>query len=289
VEIPGLSRFRANVLHDLGNIGIVLRVIPYNIPSIEELSLPPVLKNFLGINNGLVLVTGPTGSGKTTTLASMLDYINQNYQKHIISLENPIEFIHTSKKCIFTQRQLEIDTDTFPNGVKYALRQDPDIILIGEMRDRETISSALKAAETGHLVFSTLHTTDSVQTINRIINAFEPYEREAIRLQIAATLRGTIAQKLVKRANDRGRVPATEVLVVTPAAKDYIMRDEIEKIYELIKIGDYDGMMSMNISLLRLVQAGLITEQEALQVSDTPVEMDILLKGSFHGTSSFNE
>ncbi len=286
IEMPGVSRFRANILHDLGKIGMVLRVVPFEVPSIEALSLPPVLKNFTGLNNGLILVTGPTGSGKSTTLASILDYLNQKYQKHIISLEDPIEFIHTNKKCIFTQRQLGIDTDSFPNGLKYALRQDPDIILIGEMRDRETISSALKAAETGHLVFSTLHTTDAVQTINRIINAFEPHEREPIRLQIAATLQGTIAQKLVKRADNKGRIPATELLVVTPAVRDYIARDEIEKIYELVKAGDYNGMMSMNISLLRLVQTGLITQETALQSSDTPTEMEILLKGAYHGVNN---
>lgn len=287
VEIPGVSRFRANLLHDLGKIGMVLRVIPYNIPSVESLCLPPVLKNFTELNNGLVLITGPTGSGKSTTLASILDHLNQNQQKHIITLEDPIEFIHTNKKCIFTQRQLGADTDNFPNGLKYALRQDPDVILIGEMRDRETISSALKAAETGHLVFSTLHTTDAVQTINRIINAFEPHEREPLRLQIASALKGTVSQKLVKRTDGKGRVPATEVLVVTPAIKDYIIRDEIEKIYELINMGDYDGMMSMNMSLLKLVKSDLITNQTALQASDTPTEMEIMLKGAFHGTSSY--
>ncbi|EKE02881.1 MAG: hypothetical protein ACD_20C00317G0016 [uncultured bacterium] len=287
VEMPGVSRFRANILHDLGKIGMVLRVVPFSVPTVEALSLPPVIKGFTGLNNGLVLVTGPTGSGKSTTLASMLDHLNQTQQKHIISLEDPIEFIHTNKKCIFTQRQLGVDTDSFPNGLKYALRQDPDVILIGEMRDRETISSALKAAETGHLVFATLHTTDSVQTINRIINAFEPHERESIRLQIAATLQGTIAQKLVKRADNKGRIPATEILVVTPAARDYIARDEIEKIYELVKAGDYNGMMSMNMSLLRLVQTGLISEQAAIETSDSPAEMEIMLKGAYHGTSNY--
>ena len=285
VEVPDVSRFRINLLHDLGKLGLVLRVIPYNIPSLENLSMPPILKSFTDLNNGLVLVTGPTGCGKSTTIASLIDYLNQNKQKHIVTLEDPIEFIHTSKKCIFTQRQLGIDTDSFPNGLKYALRQDPDIILIGEMRDRETITSALKAAETGHLVFSTLHTTDAVQTINRIINAFEPHEREAIRLQIASTLRGTVTQKLIKRADNRGRVPATEILMVTPGVRDYIARDEIEKIYEIIKTSDYDGMMSMNMSLVRLVEANLITQDTALQMSDQPTELEIMLKGAFHGTS----
>ncbi len=289
IDMKGLARFRANMFHDLGNIGFVLRVIPLNIPSVEALSLPPVLKEFTTIPKGLVLVTGPTGSGKSTTLASMLDYVNQTQQRHLITLEDPIEFMHTNKKCVFTQRQLGMDTDTFPNGLKYALRQDPDIILIGEMRDRETISSALKAAETGHLVFSTLHTTDAVQTINRIINAFEPYEREPVRLQIAATLQGTIAQKLMKRAEGKGRVPATEVLVVTPAVRDYIARDEIDNIYQLLDTGDFDGMMSMNMSLYKLVKNNLITPDEAIEASNSPNELQQMLRGAFHGSYSNTE
>lgn len=284
IDMKGLARFRANLFYDLGNPGFVLRVIPINIPSVESLQIPPVVKEFAHLHKGLVLVTGPTGSGKSTTLASILDYININQQRHIITLEDPIEFMHSNKKCVFTQRQLGMDTDTFPNGLKYALRQDPDVILIGEMRDRETISAALKAAETGHLVFSTLHTTDAVQTINRIINAFEPYEREPIRLQIAATLQGTIAQKLIKRAEGKGRVPATEILVITPAARDYIARDEIDNIYQLLSTGDYDGMMSMNMSLYKLVKNGLITPDAAIEASDAPTEMQQMLRGAYHGS-----
>lgn len=287
IDMKGLARFRANLFRDLGNIGFVLRVIPLNIPSIESLQLPPILKDFTKMHKGLVLVTGPTGSGKSTTLASILDNMNINQQRHIITLEDPIEFMHDNKKCVFTQRQLGMDTDTFPNGLKYALRQDPDVILIGEMRDRETISSALKAAETGHLVFSTLHTIDAVQTINRIINAFEPYEREPIRLQIAATLQGTVAQKLVKRVEGKGRVPATEILVVTPAVRDYIARDEIDNIYQLLSTGDFDGMMSMNMSLYKLVKNNLISPEEAIENSNTPNELQQMLRGAFHG--SFGE
>ena len=284
IEIPDVARFRTNLLHDLGNIGFVFRVVPLQVPAVEELLLPPVLKDFTNFTNGLVLVTGPTGSGKSTTLASILNYINESSQRHIITLEDPIEFIHSNKNCVFTQRQLGVDTDTFPNGLKYALRQDPDVILIGEMRDRDTIISALKAAETGHLVFSTLHTTDAVQTINRIINAFEPFEREAIRLQIAATLRATVAQKLVKRADGQGRVPAAEILVVTPAAQNYIVKDEIESIYELVRSGELGGMTSMNTSLMRLANAGLITQEAAVTSSDTPNEMQQMLRGAYHGT-----
>ncbi|MDD3013338.1 MAG: type IV pilus twitching motility protein PilT [Candidatus Gastranaerophilales bacterium] len=289
IEIPEVSRFRVNLLHDLGNLGFVMRVIPFEIPPIEKLYLPPSLLEFTKFNNGLILITGPTGSGKSTTLASLLDYINQNQQKHIITIEDPIEFMHTNKKCVFTQRQLGTDTDSFPNGMKYALRQDPDIILIGEMRDRETIINALKAAETGHLVFSTLHTNDAVQTINRIINSFEPYERESIRAQIAETLKGTVSQKLVRKAEGKGRVPATEILTVTPAARDYILRDEINQIYDLIKTGSHSSMMSMNLSLHRLFKAGLITKEAALQASDTPAEIQQMLSGAFHGTDTYNK
>lgn len=283
-EIKGVSRFRVNLLRDLGNIGFVFRIIPFNIPSFETLMLPPVFKNFTVLNNGLVLVTGPTGSGKSTTLSSILDHMNSNYQKHIITLEDPIEFIHKSKKSVFTQRQLQFDTDTFPNGLKYALRQDPDVILIGEMRDRETIISALKAAETGHLVFSTLHTSGAVETINRIINAFEPHERDSVRFQIAASLKGTVSQKLVKRVDRKGRIPATELLIVTPAVRDYIERNEIDKIYELLNTSDYSGMMSMNLSLYKLVRAGLISRADAISASDTPNELEQFLKGAFHGS-----
>ncbi|OGH99842.1 MAG: hypothetical protein A2039_04535 [Candidatus Melainabacteria bacterium GWA2_34_9] len=288
LEMSNIARFRVNLLHDLGNVGLVLRVIPLEVPSIEELYLPPSLKDFTTYNNGLVLITGPTGSGKSTTLATILSYMNNNTQKHVVTLEDPIEFIHTNQKSVFSQRQLGVDTDTFPNGIKYALRQDPDVILIGEMRDMDTIFSALKAAETGHLVFSTLHTTDAVQTINRIINAFQPYERDAVRMQIASVLRGTVAQKLVKKKDGKGRVPATEMLVVTPAAKDYIERNEIDRIYDLINKGSFNNMMSMNMSLLKLVKAGLISEEAAVDQSNNPNEMQQMLKGVFHGAQNTN-
>jgi len=286
VQIPNVARFRVNLLHELGRVGFVLRIVPTEIPSFDELYLPPSLKDFTQYNHGLVLITGSTGSGKSTTLASIFNYINLTYQKHIITLEDPIEYVHTNQKSVFTQRQLGEDTDTFPNGVKYALRQDPDVILIGEMRDLETISNALKAAETGHLVFSTLHTTDAVQTINRIINAFEPHVRDSVRMQIASVLRGTVAQKLVRRRDGKGRVPATEVLVVTPAAKDYIERNDIDRLYDLINKGGFNNMMSMNMSLLRLVRAGLISEETAIEQSNNPNEMRQLIQGAFHGTQN---
>ena len=284
IEMPEVARFRVNFLKDYGRNALVMRVVPINIPSIEDLYLPPTLRDFLGYNNGLVMVTGPTGSGKSTTLATLLDYMNNTACNHILTLEDPIEFVHKNNKCIFTQRQLGSDADTFPNALKYSLRQDPDIILIGEMRDRETIMSALKAAETGHLVFSTLHTTDSVQTINRIINSFEPHEREAIRHQLAAVMKGTIAQRLLKRKDNRGRVPATEVLVVT--AKDYIIRNEVENIYNLVDEGKFNGMMGLNMSMLKLVKANLISAEVAVENSNNPNEMKQMLQGVFHGSNS---
>ena len=284
IEMPEIARFRVNYLKDYGRSALALRVVPIEIPSIEELCLPPTLRDFLNYKNGLVLVTGPTGSGKSTTLATILDYLNNTSNCHVLTLEDPIEFVHKNKKCVFTQRQLGSDTDSFPNALKFALRQDPDIILIGEMRDRETISSALKAAETGHLVFSTLHTTDAVQTINRIINSFEPHEREAIREQLANILRGTIAQKLLKKKDGKGRVPATEVLVITPTARDYIRRNEIENLYTLIDEGNFSGMMSMNASIYKLVKANLITPEVAVENSNNPNEMKQMLQGVFHGT-----
>ena len=284
IELPDIARFRVNFFKDYGRAGLVMRVVPIEIPSIEDLYLPPTLRDFLNYNNGLVLITGPTGSGKSTTLATILDYLNNTQQKHVLTLEDPIEFIHRNKKSIFSQRQLGSDADSFPNAIKYSLRQGPDIILIGEMRDRETILSALKAAETGHLIFSTLHTTDAVQTINRIINSFEPHERESIRLQLASVLRGTIAQRLLKRKDNKGRVPATEVLVVTPAARDYINKNEIEKIYELVNDGGTTGMMSMNLSMLKLAKANLINPEVAIEVSNNPNEMKQMLQGVFHGT-----
>ena len=292
-EIKGVSRFRANLSHQLGKSAIVIRNIPFTIKTPKELHLPESIEQFAQINNGIILVTGPTGSGKSTTLASLIDYINMNYQKHIITIEDPIEFIFTSKKSIVSQRQVEIDTPTFSDGVKYALRQDPDVILIGEIRDKETITSALKASETGHLVFATLHTNDAVQTINRIVNMFEPSDRNYVRTQLASTLRGTISQKLVngkdENENKEGksctvRYPACEVLVVTPTVRDFIIKDDVEQIYDLVKKGSFNDMITMNMSLFTLVENNIITKEEALDKSDNKVELQQMFKGVYHGT-----
>lgn len=284
-EIKGVSRFRVNMSRQLGQSAIVIRSIPYEVKGLEELNLPVALEQFAKLNNGIVLVTGPTGSGKSTTLASLIDYININYPKHIITIEDPIEFIFTNKKSIVSQRQVEIDTPSFADGVKYALRQDPDVILIGEIRDKETIISALKASETGHLVFATLHTNDAVQTVNRIINMFDPQDRQYIRSQLASTLRGTISQKLINAKDEKGRRPACEVLVVTPTIKDFIIKDELEKIYDLVSKGSFNEMLTMNMSLFKLYKDGIITEEEAIENSDNKNEIKQMFRGVFHGTS----
>ena len=282
-EIKGVSRFRFNVGRVLGKHMIVVRMIPSIIPTFEDLKLPSQLEHFTDLNNGIIIVTGQTGSGKTTTIASMLNFINNNFQKHIITLEDPIEFVFEPAKSVISQRQLLVDTKSFPDGVKYALRQDPDVILIGEMRDRETVNSALKAAETGHLVFTTLHTNDTVQTINRIINFFEPSDRDSVRNQIAETLRGVIAQKLVVTSDGQGRVPACEIMTSTPAVKDFIMKDQLSDIYELVRQGGYSDMITMNMALYQWYQQGVVTEDEIISKSDQVNELKQMLRGVYRG------
>lgn len=283
-EIKGVSRFRINMARQLGNTSLVFRIIPYEIPSFEELRLPPALNLFSKFNSGIVLVTGPTGSGKSTTIASLIDLINKNERKHIITIEDPIEFIYSNKNCIITQRQVEIDTLSFPDGVKYALRQDPDVILIGEIRDIETLTSAMKAAETGHLVIASLHTNDAIQTVNRIVGMFDPSDRGNVRKQLAETLRACVAQKLLPVKSGHGRIPACEIMVVTPTIKDFIIKDELEQIYDLVKKGSYNDMITMNMSLLQLIKEGFISKETAIEVSDNKVEIEQMLRGAYHGT-----
>ena len=288
-HIEGVSRFRVNLSRSMSEFNLVFRVIPYYIASFEKLHLPKSINQFADYNNGLVLVTGPTGSGKSTTLASFIDYINSTYQKHIITVEDPVEFVFKDKKCKVTQRQIGIDTDSFHDGIKYALRQDPDVILVGEIRDQITLDSALKAAETGHLVFATLHTNDAVQTIYRIINMYNPEDRDTVRHQLAQSLRGTIAQKLVKKATGNGRFPACEILVVTPTIKDLIIKDELDGIYDLVRKGSFNEMITMNESLYRLVEAGAITKEAALNASDDKTELEQFFRGVYRGTKSHGE
>lgn len=286
-EIKGCSRFRVNYNRQLGQPALVIRNIPYGIQQLKDLSLPDILNKIIDYQNGIVLVTGPTGSGKSTTLASMINEISLKTSKHIITIEDPVEYIFNSQKSIVSQRQVGVDTNTFSDGIKYALRQDPDVIFIGEIRDKETMAAALKAAETGHLVLSTLHTNDAVQTINRIINMFEESSREIVRRQVAETLRVTIAQKLVYSEAKQTRFPACEIMVVTPTIRDYIQKDNTEEIYELLRDNTIDDMISMNISLARLETAGLISKEEALENSNDSSELEKIFRGAFQGTKSY--
>lgn len=283
-EIKGVSRFRVNVSKQLAKYAVVIRTIPYPIKKLPELHLPESITNFTELNNGIVLVTGPTGSGKSTTMASILEHININYPKHIITIEDPVEFIFNNKKSIISQRQLIVDTPTFFDGIKYALRQDPDVIFIGEIRDRETVVSALRAAETGHLVFATIHTNNAIQTVNRIINMFDPSDRQFVRSQLAEILRGTISQKLVPLASGSGRRPACEVLEVTSTVKDFIEKDELEQIYDLVKKGSMNNMITLNMSLYSMLKDGLITEEAALSASSNRNELKQMIRGVYHGT-----
>ena len=285
-EIKGISRFRVNVSRQLAKYAVSIRTIPYTIKKLGELGLPDTINHFTELDNGLVLVTGPTGSGKSTTLASMLEHINTTYQKHIITIEDPVEFIFNNKKSIISQRQLLVDTPSYSDGIKYALRQDPDVIFIGEIRDKDTVSNALKAAETGHLVFATIHTNNAIQTVNRIINMFTPADRPFVRNQLAEILRGTVSQKLVPLAGGVGRRPACEILVVTSTIKDFIEKNELEQIYDLVKKGSFNNMITLNMSLYSMLQRGEITEDAALIASSNKNELKQMIRGVFQGTGT---
>jgi len=288
-EIKGCSRFRVNYGRTVGMPSLVIRNIPYTISDLNDLSLPDIISQVVNYKNGIVLVTGPTGSGKSTTLASLINKIAKEKAVHIITIEDPIEYVFSTSKSIISQRQIGVDTSTFSDGIKYALRQDPDVIFIGEIRDEATMSAALKAAETGHLVFSTLHTNDAVQTINRIINMFDLSVRDLAKRQLAETLRATISQKLVYSEKNQKRYPACEVLVVTPAIKDYMTKGNTEDIYTLLGETNIDNMMSMNMSLATLVQDGCITEEEALAASNDEAELEKMFRGVYQGTRNYYE
>ncbi|RYY00352.1 type IV pilus twitching motility protein PilT [bacterium] len=282
--VSGLARFRVNLYHEQGHVGAVFRVIPLKITPLDKLGVPSVIKKMCNESQGLILVTGPTGSGKSTLLAGMIEHINTSMDLHVVTAEDPIEFVFRHKKSIITQRELYNDTGSFSVALKAALRQDPDIILIGEMRDQETILSALKAAETGHLVLSTLHTTDAVQTINRIVNAFPPHEQTQIRLQLGNTLRACVAQRLVPKSTGVGRVAVHEIMIATPTVRDYILKNDIESIYTAVAQGGYDGMQSMNMSLYQHYQEGNVSLEDALSYSDNQNELQQMMRGAFHGS-----
>ncbi len=271
-------RVRANIHMQRGTWGIVCRIIPLNILTLEELGLPPVLKEFCKQRLGLVLVTGPTGCGKTTTLAAMMDVINESRAIHLVTIEDPLEFVHRDKKAYITQREVGIDTEDFTPALRAVVREAPDVILIGEMRDVTTFNIAMQAGETGHLVFSTVHTSSAYETLDRIVNMFPPHEKNHLCIRLANSLRAIIAQKLVPRADGLGRVAALEILVVTPTVQKMVEDGHFSDIYHAISEGEFWGMQTMNQSLLRYVKAGVITEETAMNYAGIHSELKQLMR-----------
>ncbi|TMK64028.1 MAG: type IV pilus twitching motility protein PilT [Actinobacteria bacterium] len=276
-SVPNRARFRVNAFFQRASVGAVMRTIPSEIPKLEDLGLPSVLEDFTRKPRGFVLVTGPTGSGKSTTLAAMLDMINQERHEHILTIEDPIEFLHRHKNCIVNQRELGTDATSFAEGLKAALRQDPDVILVGEMRDLETMSTALTAAETGHLVFATLHTQDTAQTVDRIVDAFPPTQQHQVRVQLSIALQGIVTQQLLKTADGSTRVCACEVLVPTPGVRNLIREGKSHQIYSALQTGASHGMQTMDAALVDLVRRGKISQQMAERRSSTPDELKRLI------------
>jgi twitching motility protein PilT len=276
-SIPGKARFRVNAYFQRASLSAALRLIPSEMPNLRDLGLPPVLQDFTKKPRGFVLVTGPTGSGKSTTLAAMLDVINESRQEHILTIEDPIEFLHRHKRCIVNQRELGGDAKSFALGLKAALREDPDVILVGEMRDLETISTALTAAETGHLVFATLHTQDTAQTVDRVVDVFPPGQQQQVRVQLSVALQGIVTQQLLPRADGHGRVAATEVLVPTAAVRNLIREGKTHQIYSALQTGGQSGMQTMDTSLAQLVREQQITRELAESRSSSPEELRRLM------------
>ena len=278
-SVNGLGRFRVNVFRQRGSIGLVFRKVLPGTPSFESLGLPSVVRRLAEEPRGMVLVTGPTGSGKTTTIASMIDHINDTRAVNVVTIEDPIEVLHTDRKAIINQREIGSDTQDYASAMKRVLRQDPDVIFIGEMRDPETVWAALSAAETGHLVLSTLHTTNATETINRIVDFFPPFQQKQVRLTLASSLRGVISQRLLERADGKGRVPATEVMVMTGRIFDRIVGDEAQdSIEEVIADGEYYGMQTFDQSLFNLYKNGLVGLRDALAAASHPHDFRIALQ-----------
>jgi twitching motility protein PilT len=279
--LSGVGRFRANVFQQRGAVSMVLRVIPDRVRTVTELGLPPVCERIAEEQRGLILVTGATGSGKSSTLAALIDYINSTRGGHVVTIEDPIEFLHRDKKSFISQREVDVDTRSFAEALRGALRQDPDVILVGEMRDMETIETALTAAETGHLVLSTLHTTDATETITRVVTAFPPHQQKSIRIQLAGILRAVVSMRLVRAANGVGRVPAAEVMISTGTIRDYIANeDKTSLIRDAIAAGTSQyGMQTFDQSLFHLFQSGLITLEEAVRGASNPDEFKLRVSG----------
>jgi twitching motility protein PilT len=276
-SIPGQGRFRVNAYFQRASLGAAFRLIPNDMPALDDLGLPPVLRDFTQKPRGFVLVTGPTGSGKSTTLAAMLDVINKERHEHIMTIEDPIEFLHRHQNCIVNQRELGSDAQSFGLGLKAALRQDPDVILVGEMRDLETIATALTAAETGHLVFATLHTQDTAQTVDRIVDVFPPAQQHQVRVQLSVSLQGIVTQQLLPTADGQGRCCATEILVPTPAVRNLIREGKTHQIYSALQTGGAHGMQTMDAALSDLVRRNKITRELAEARSSSPEELRRLM------------
>jgi twitching motility protein PilT len=282
-SIPGIARFRVNAYMQRGSVSAAFRLVPQGIPALADLGVPAILRDLTRKPRGFVLVTGPTGSGKSTTLAAMIDSINQERQDHILTIEDPIEFLHQHKRSIVNQREVGSDAEDFALGLRAALRQDPDVILVGEMRDLETISTALTAAETGHLVFATLHTQSTAQTVDRIIDVFPPEQQQQVRTQLSVALQGIVTQQLLPTADGQGRVVACEVLIPNPAVRNLIREAKTHQIYSAIQTAGAIGMQTMDADLARLVRAGKITRELAEQRASVPEELRRLLGGEQPG------
>jgi twitching motility protein PilT len=277
--VEGLSRFRGNVFRQRGSVAMALRGIPFEILGFEELGLPPIVAKLADKPRGLILVTGPTGSGKSTTLAAMVDKVNRERRGHIVTIEDPIEFIHSHKRCIVNQREVGSDTASFAEALKYVLRQDPDVILVGELRDLETIQAALTIAETGHLCFATLHTNSCAETINRVIDVFPSHQQQQVRAQLAFVLEGVVTQTLLPKARGNGRVVACEVMVATPAIRALVRDDKVHQIYSALQSGKKHGMQTLNDALYSLYMQREIELEDALRVSSDPTELQRMVGG----------
>ena len=277
-SVPGLARFRVSVMRQRGTLSMAFRQVPFQILSMEKLGVPMICKELIMKPRGMILVCGPTGSGKSTTMAAMIDYLNQNASRNVITIEDPIEYLHSNKKCLIAQRDLGDDTKSFAIALKHALRHDPDVIIVGEMRDLETISTAIAAAETGHLVVGTLHTTDAAQTVDRVIDIFPPSQQQQIRLQFSQVIEAVLVQTLVPKLNAKGRVPAFEVMTATPAVRNLIREQKTHEITNVIQLSGKDGMQTLDQSLTDLLRKNLISKEEALLKSSHPEKLLKLLQ-----------
>ena len=287
VALPGVGRFRCNAFHQCGEYGLVFRAIKNDIPSFKDLNLPvDPLKRLASLKRGLILATGVAGSGKSTTLASMIEYVNRTMNKHIVTIEDPIEFRFEDKRSIINQREIGVDVTNFASALRQAMRQSPDVIFIGEMRDAETVSAALSAAETGHLVFSTLHTVNAVQTVERIISFFPPHQHELLRLQLALNLAGVCSLRLIKNKDGTAMVPAVELMINTPTVRELLEQGQTRQLPKALSEGSYYGTMTFNQSLIRLFQAGNISLEDALAASDNPDDLKMQMRGITQGSMS---